>query len=44
MKSTTKADSVFVEQVFATSSKYPECGATQVAITGTRLTLDMNNI
>lgn len=44
MPTTTKVDSVVCEQTFATSSKVPECGASQVAITGKRLTLDMNSI
>ncbi len=44
MPTTTRADSVVCVHVLATSSKAPECGASQVAITGTRLTLDMKSI
>ena len=42
MKSTTRFEKVVVRQMLAVSSKTPDLGEIQVAITGMRLTLDMN--
>lgn len=42
MKRTTKLEKVVVRQMLAVSSKTPDLGEIQVAITGTRLILDMN--